>query len=107
MTKCSTNLTDNHWQVIKNMLAPKERFRKYLIRDIFDGIMYVIKSGVQWRMWPHDFAPWQSVYHYFNKWKMESLIEELFDFLRGKVRKRSGRKAVPSVGIIDSRSVKT
>lgn len=38
---------------------------------------------------------------------MESLIEELFDFLRGKVRKRSGRKAVPSVGIIDSRSVKT
>ena len=52
MHKYPTNLTDKQWQVIKNMLYPKERFRKYSLRSVFDGILYIVKTGVQWRMLP-------------------------------------------------------
>ena len=91
MHKYPTNLTDKQWQVIKNMLDPKERFRKYSLRSVFDGILYIVKTGVQWRMLPSDFAPWQTVYYYFSKWKNEGLLEEIFDTLRGIVRSRSVR----------------
>ena len=107
MHKYPTNLTDKQWQVIKNMLTPKERFRKYSLRSVFDGILYIVKTGVQWRMLPSDFAPWQTVYYYFSKWKNEGLLEEIFDTLRGIVRRLSGRAESPSLGIIDSRSVRT
>lgn len=89
------------------MLDPKERFRKYSLRSVFDGILYIVKTGVQWRMLPSDFAPWQTVYYYFSKWKNEGLLEEIFDTLRGIVRRLSGRAESPSLGIIDSRSVRT
>ena len=56
-------------------------------------------------MLPKNFAPWQSVYYYFCKWKNEGVIEELLDIIRAKVRKISGREDSPSLGIIDSRSV--
>ena len=58
-------------------------------------------------MIPKDFAPWKSVYYYFSKWKNEGIIEELLDKLRSRVRIMAGRKESPSLGIIDSRSVKT
>lgn len=89
------------------MLDPKERFRKYSLRSVFDGILYIVKTGVQWRLLPSDFTPWQTVYYYFSKWKNEGLLEEIFDTLRGMVRCLCGRNKTPSMGIIDSRSVKT
>ena len=58
-------------------------------------------------MIPKDLAPWESVYYYFSKWKNEGIIEELLDKLCSKVRIISGREESPSMGIIDSRSVKT
>ena len=61
------------------MLDPKERFRNYSLRSVFDGILYIVKTGVQWRMLPSDFAPWQTVYYYFSKWKNEGLLEEIID----------------------------
>ncbi len=72
-----------------------------------NAILYLLKTGCQWRMIPKDFAPWESVYYYFSKWKNEGIIEELLDTLRSKVRIMAGRKESPSLGIIDSRSVKT
>jgi putative transposase len=72
-----------------------------------NAILYLLKTGCQWRMIPKDFAPWESVYYYFSKWKNEGIIEELLDKLRSKVRIMAGCKESPSLGIIDSRSVKT
>ena len=89
------------------MLDPKERFRKYSPHSVFNGILYIVKTGVQWRMLPLDLAPRQTVYYYFNKWKNEGLLEEIFDTLRGIVRRLSGRAKSPSLRIIDSRSVRT
>lgn len=72
-----------------------------------DAIFYTLKTGCLWRMLPKNFAPWQSVYYYFYKSKNEGIIEELLDVIRARIRRFSNRKESPSVGIIDSKSVKT
>ena len=107
MIQYSTNLTDKQWQVIEKIINTQERKRKHSLRNIMNAILYLLKTGCQWRMIPKDFAPWESVYYYFSKWKNEGIIEELLDKLRSKVRIMAGRKESPSLGIIDSRSVKT
>lgn len=107
MNDYPTNLTEKQWQVIKNIVEPQERSRKKSLREIINGIFYLNKSGCQWRMLPSDFAPWQTVYYYFRKWKLEGVWEELLDALHSMARKSIDRYESPSLGIIDSRSVKT
>ncbi len=85
--------------IIKNA----HKFKQLLM----NAILYLLKTGCQWRMIPKDFAPWESVYYYFSKWKNKGVIEELLDNIRSKVRIMSGREESSSLGIIDSRSVKT
>lgn len=102
-----TNLTDNQWQVIEKIINAQERKRKHSLRGIMDAILYIIRTGCQWRMLPKDFAPWQTVYYYFRKWKFEGVIEDIMDTQYALSRKAAGRKDSPSLGIIDSRSVKT
>ena len=72
-----------------------------------NAILYVNKTGYQWRTLPSDFALWQTVYYYFRKWKLEGVFEEIMDSLHSFVRKQAGRQESPSLGIMDSRSVKT
>ena len=72
-----------------------------------NAIMYILKTGCQWRMLPKDFPPHNTVFYYFNKWKLEGVFEELMDTLHRMVRKLMGREETPSLGIIDSRSVKS
>ena len=107
MSNYSTNLTEKQWQVIKNIVEPQERSRKHFLREILNAIFYVNKSGCQWRMLPSDFAPWQTVYYYFRKWKLEGVWEEIWSVIHSKARESIGKSESPSLGIIDSRSVKT
>lgn len=102
-----TDLTDKQWQVIENLLDDKDRKRKHSLRSIFNGIFYLVKTGCQWRMLPCDFAPWNTVYYYYRKWKNNGFIEEVHETLRDMVRQQSGKDKSPSLGLIDSRSVKT
>lgn len=72
-----------------------------------NAILYINKPGCQWRLLPREFGLWQTVYYYFRKWKLEGVIEDILDTLHSLVRKIVGRDESPSMGIIDSRSVKT
>ena len=72
-----------------------------------DAIMYIVKTGCQWHMLPRDFPSFNTVFYYFNRWKLEGVFEELVDTLHIIVRKLMGREDTPSVGIIDSRSIKS
>ena len=107
MSQYPTNLTDKQWQVTEIILDPQHRKRKYSLRDIMDAIMYIVKTGCQWRMLPRDFPPFNTVFYYFNKWKLEGVFEELLDTLHVIVRRMAGREDTPSLGIIDSRSIKS
>ena len=76
MIQYSTNLTDKQWQVIEKIINTQERKRKHSLRNIMNAILYLLKTGCQWRMIPKDFATWESVYYYFSNWKNEGIIED-------------------------------
>lgn len=102
----STDLTDAQWQFIKKTLQYPNRKRKHCLRTIWNAVLYVVKTGCQWRLLPNDFPKWQLVYYYFRKWVELEEFDELLEKLRGKVRVKIGQNALPSLGIMDSQSVR-
>jgi len=105
MTNYSTNLSDNQWQFISKNLD-LARSRKYELREIVNSILYLVKTGCQWRLLPGDFPKWQIVYYYFSVWKNNETIEIIHESLVEETRKQKGKSEEPSVGIIDAQSVK-
>jgi putative transposase len=105
MTNYPTNLSNSQWQIIAKFLDV-ERNRRYSLREIINGILYLVKSGCQWRMLPKDFPNWKLVYYYFSTWKRTGIIEHIHETLVEKIRKQHGKNEEPSVGIIDAQSVK-
>ena len=99
----SSNLTDNQYETILGIIGDKRKRRRSL-KEIFDAIFYLLKTGCQWRELPGDFPPWQSVYYYFRKWSLAGTFKKVHDYLRGLLRRRADREISPSVGIIDSQS---
>lgn len=101
-----TELTDCQWQYIVGKLQDKRK-RKHSLRSVWNAISYLVRSGCQWRLLPAEYPPWQSVYYYFSQWYKSGVYEEIMADLNIRERRRSGRKDEPSLGIIDSQSVKT
>jgi len=106
MKNYSTNISDNQWQFIKKTLEFGSRKRKYCLRTIWNAIMYLVKTGCQWRMLPNDFPKWQLVYYYYSKWTNEEWFDLLLSKLREKVRVKRKQNREPSLGIMDSQSVR-
>ena len=105
-----SDLTDAEWQRIQDMVPPEVgggRHRDTEMRAVVDGILYLLRSGCAWRMLPKDFPPWQTVHHYYSRWRKDGTIPRIHDSLRRQVREEAGRDPEPSAGVIDSQSVKT
>jgi putative transposase len=105
-----SDLTDAEWSCLEGHLpAPQAngRPRIYTLREIIDAIFYVLKSGCAWRLLPHDFPPWKTVYHYFRFWRLDGTWERMHTALRRRVRVRLKRNPQPSAAIVDSQSIKT
>jgi transposase len=105
-----TDLTDAEWVCLEGLLPSPEnegRPRVHGLREILNAIFYVVKSGCAWRLLPHDFPPWKTVYHYFRFWRLDGTWERMHAALRERVRVRLKRNPQPSAGIVDSQSVKT
>ena len=83
------------------------RPRVHPLREILNAIFYIVRSGGAWRLLPHDFPPWKTVYHYFRTWRLDGTWKRLHTALRERLRVRTGRNSQPSAGIADSQSVKT
>ena len=106
----STDLSDAEWACLEEHLPSPEndgRPRVHSLREILDAIFYVVKSGCAWRLLPHDFPPWKTVYHYFRFWRLDGTWERMHRALRQRVRVRMKRNPQPSAGVVDSQSVKT
>jgi putative transposase len=105
-----SDLTDLQWDNIEHLFpAPKGggRPQEYEYREIVNGILYMARSGGAWRMLPHDFPPWESVYGYFRRWRLCGVWKTVHDALVVTMRTTEGREAEPSAAILDSQSVKT
>lgn len=105
-----TDLTDAQWAILAPMIpAPHKRSRprKADMREVVNAILYLVRGGNSWRAIPHDLAPWQTTYYYFTKWQKCGVWKKIHDKLLDHVRIAKGRKADPSVAILDSQSVKT
>jgi len=106
MTNYPTNVTNSQWQVIEKFLDTSRK-RKYDLREIINAILYLVKTGCQWRMLPKDFPQWQLVYYYFCNWNKDGTIEQIHESLVEKIRVKAGKKEEPTVGIIDAQSIRT
>ena len=106
-----TNLTDQQFKVIEPLIPKKstKRGRKPVLTDrqMINAVLYLNKHGCTWRGLPKEFGPWKTVYHRFNAWSASGHWQRIHDGLVGRVRIAKGRDAEPSVGIVDSQSVKT
>jgi transposase len=105
-----SDLSDAEWSCLEPHLPAPEstgRPRLHSTREILDAILYVLKSGCAWRLLPHDFPPWKTVYHYFRSWRLSGVCERMHSALRKRVRVRLKRDPQPSAAIVDSQSVKT
>ncbi len=107
--KYPSDLSDGQWQKIRRLLPKKKkRGRKPLDRrTVINAILYVVRTGCQWRALPKDFPNWKSVYTVFRRWRLQGIWKQVHDALREKVRKADGRKPTPTAAIVDSQSVKT
>ena len=106
----ASDLTDEEWQILAPLLPPEKpggRPRKYAMRDVIDGIQYVLRGGCAWRLMPHDLPHWQTAYQYFLAWRRDGTWVRIHDQLRDEVRTRMGRHRQPSAAIIDAQTVKT
>jgi len=106
----STDLTDAEWSCFEpHVPVPRERGRPriHTTREILNAIFYVVRSGCPWRLLPRDFPPWETVYWWFRRWRIDATVERLNAALREVLRARLGRDPLPSAGIADSQSTKT
>jgi putative transposase len=106
----STDLSDQQWTLIEPLLPkalPGGRPRSVNMRRVVDAMLYIVKTGCQWRLLPSDFPPWQTVYWYFKIMRQEGQLNRISQMLVKKVRRREGKKSDPTIAIMDSQSVKS
>lgn len=109
-----SDLTDKQWSRLSPLLNEPRverhaggRPRKHEQGRVVDALLYVVKTGCQWRQLPSNFPPWKTVHEHFRSWRDSGLWERVGQTLREQGRKAGGRNAMPSVAIIDSQSAKT
>jgi transposase len=105
-----SDLSDQEWAMLEALIPPAKpggRPRSVDMREVLNAVLYVDRTGCQWRALPHDFPPWSTVWTYFRTWRSDGTWQRIHQSLREQVRMKQGREATPSAAIIDSQSVKT
>ena len=108
-TPYPTDVTDEQWRIVEPMVPPEKpggRHRSVDMREVLNGINYLVRTGCQWRAIPHDLPKSATVRHYFDRFRADGTWDKLHDALRERVRRAAGRDAQPSAGVIDSQTVK-
>lgn len=107
----TSDTSDEEWELIEEVINKRKgkqgRPPPKDARLLWDGIFYITKNGCFWRDLPKDFGLWKRVYNYFNRLKHRGVIEDLMNSTRSKIRFKLCKETSPSIGIIDSQSVKT
>lgn len=107
-----SNLSDAAWAVIEPLMPVRDQAkggatRVYGDRLVLDAILYVLRSGCQWRMIPRDLLPWDAAYRWYRTWRADGTWDRIHDQLREQVRVSDGRDPDPSAAVLDAQSIKS
>jgi len=105
-----SDLTDTEWALVEPMIPPAKhggRRRTVELREVVNGVMYVLSTGCQWRYLPKDLPPKSTVHDYLTRWNYDGTIERIHHALYVQCREAEGRQASPTACVIDSQSVKS
>jgi transposase len=104
------DVSDEEWAFVApylTLMTPDAPQRIYPLREVFNGLRYVVKTGCPWRCMPHDLPPWNIVYYQAQRWIKAGVFEQLVQDLRAVLRLQAGRKAQPTAAILDSRTLQS
>src|ERR671915_384072 len=105
-----SDVTDEEWALVAPYLtlmtedAPQ---RTHSLREVFNGLRWIVRAGATWRMMPHDLPPWEVVYQQAQRWLRAGVFESLVHDLRELLRVATGRQARPSAVVFDSRTLQS
>src|SRR5205085_7595993 len=105
-----SDLTDDEWGLIEPLIPPGKKGggkRTVNLREVVNGLMYILSTGCQWRAIPKDLPPKSTVHNYFDLWTYDGTLDRIHHALYERCREQAGREASPSAAIIDSQSVKS
>ena len=105
-TNYESDLTDNQWKEIEKFF-PSGNKSKYHKRSLVEAVLYIVKTGYQWRMLPHDYPPHDTVWSFYRRARNAGTWDKVMEHLVKITRKNAGRNENPSYALIDSQSVKT
>lgn len=104
-----SDLTDGEWALVAPLIPPAKRGgrrREVDVREVVNGLLYVLGTGCQWRAVPKDLPPKSTLFSYFDLWNWDGTLGRIHQELYVKCREAMGREASPTAAIIDSQSVK-
>jgi len=105
-----SDLTDDEWALVEPLIPPAKRGgrrREVNVREVLNGLLYVLSTGCQWRAVPKDLPPKSTLFSYFDLWNWDGTLGLIHQELYVKCREAMGREASPTAAIIDSQSVKS
>jgi len=104
-----SDLTDEEWGLVEALILPAKRGgrkRAVNLREVVNGVMYILSTGCQWRALPKDLPPRSTVFGYLDLWIYDGTLDRIHQALYERCREQAGRHVQPTAGIIDSQSVK-
>src|ERR1700724_4620550 len=105
-----SEMNDDEWGLVAQLIRPGKTGggkRRVIMREVVNGLMYILSTGCQWRAIPKDLPPKSSVHDYFDLWTYDGTLERIHHALYQQCREQAQRKASPSAAIIDSQGVKS
>jgi len=105
-----SDVTDEEWTFVApylTLMTEEAPQREHSLREVFNGLRWIVRTGAQWRMMPHDLPPWSIVYQQTQRWLRAGVFEAIVQDLRAVLRLAAGRKAEPSAAIFDSRTLQS
>jgi transposase len=105
-----SDVTDDEWAFIApylTMMKEEAPQREYSLREVFNGLRWIVRAGAPWRFMPNDLPPWYTVYQQSQRWIWAGVFEAMVNDLRALLRLAKGRKETPSAAIFDSRTLQS
>jgi len=105
-----SDVSNEEWSFVApylTLMTEEAPQREHDLREVFNGLRWLVRTGAQWRMMPHDLPPWSTVYQQTQRWLRAGVFEAIVDDLRAVLRLAAGRNEEPSAAIFDSRTLQS